>query len=575
MSPESREELGDTIRAAAEAEHQVALADREAHQKEQAKKRKSHKDDGGPSPFLLPRAKECLRLNVVGDAQRLMEREGRRYIYDDSRGWFAFNGSYYGPDEACDHQAAVLYGLAQDYEDAAKRQLRQIQEGAKRALDKGEIERKGDYLKLPNKGFGEQKIKDALDGRAAKLREPGRMKKVLEVACAGRESLRADKKAWNRAPTLLACANGVIDLETGKLHPGDPQQQINRASPYAFPGLLAESDIWNDMLLKVFCRDLELIDYFERAVGYAATGLMSHKNLFIAYGPHGDNGKSALYKAIQRAFGSYAASVDVGLLTEDLSQRRRSGGPDEELLSLDQLRLAVFGEPKKGSFFASTTIKTLTGSDVISVRGLYSKPVQFTPSSKIFIHTNHMPNMKKGLDGPLIKRLRIIPHSAIFASKTTKIPKDFPPENLHQALPMDVADRLFEEAGPAILAWVVRCARRFLRDGCLEAPKVVMDQVAEYEQGQDTVGEFVEECCDVADGQTVTGGDLYQAYTQWCEKVHRSKPLGTRNFGEDMSSRFSKKRGNRVVYQGVGLNDEWRRRIDPTYGRSDGQRDLE
>src|SRR5579885_1710007 len=118
--------------------------------------------------------------------------------------------------------------------------------------------------------------------------------------CAGRVDLRAGLSAHHLAgmghlSLVLACANGVLDLQTGELHVGKPEDYLRTAIPTAWTGLDTPAPRFQQFLQEVFQDKPEsertvLIAFVQRLLGYSITGELSHHIFTIFYGAEGRNG---------------------------------------------------------------------------------------------------------------------------------------------------------------------------------------------------------------------------------------------------------------------------------------------
>ena len=96
------------------------------------------------------------------------------------------------------------------------------------------------------------------------------------LALAANNALLADPgDRWDLDPMLLGVPNGVVDLHTGLLRPGSPEDRItvDFLAPYD-PD--ATCPLWDRVMEEVFAGDQDLISYMDRAFGYSLTrGLLS------------------------------------------------------------------------------------------------------------------------------------------------------------------------------------------------------------------------------------------------------------------------------------------------------------
>ena len=101
---------------------------------------------------------------------------------------------------------------------------------------------------------------------------------------------------WDTHPMLLAVPNGIVDLESGSLRSGCPEDAITRVAPVAYdPG--AACPRWAQFMREIFAGHPELAEYMQRVIGYSLTGLTTEQALWILFGS-GANGKSTLIETL-------------------------------------------------------------------------------------------------------------------------------------------------------------------------------------------------------------------------------------------------------------------------------------
>ena len=84
-------------------------------------------------------------------------------------------------------------------------------------------------------------------------------------------------------------------------------------------------------------------------------------------------------------------------------------------------------------------------------------------------------------------------------------------------------------------------------------PREVHEFWQDYREDRDNIGVFITAALEASPGNAVKAGELYKAYTDWCE-VNAQRPATLRSFGDNLSERgLKKKRGNYVVYLDVML----------------------
>jgi P4 family phage/plasmid primase-like protien len=248
----------------------------------------------------------------------------------------------------------------------------------------------------------------------------------------------------------------------------------------------------------------------------AAVGAVYEEGLVITYGD-GGNGKSTFFDALSRVLGDYAKAVNADVLVANAY-----GKVDQSYIAaLRGVRLAILGETDEGAMLGAAQLKRITSRDVISARALYKDPIEFIPTHTTVMHTNHLPRLGS-LDGGVKRRIAVVPFTATLAAG--KAIKDY-------------SRVLAEECGPAILRWIVEGAVRFYTAGCnLEKPLRVKQTTDEYITGEDVIGQFIDECCELRADATTTSRDLYDSYQRWMNG-QGLRPFSERAFAQAMMRR--------------------------------------
>jgi putative DNA primase/helicase len=112
---------------------------------------------------------------------------------------------------------------------------------------------------------------------------------------------------WDADPWLLGVANGVVNLRTGKLRPGTPNDRITLHTNVIFDPD-ARCPRWDRFVSEIFDGDLELMSYVRRAVGYSLTGETSEQCFFCCHG-EGSNGKTTFLNAVRHVVGAYSCNL--------------------------------------------------------------------------------------------------------------------------------------------------------------------------------------------------------------------------------------------------------------------------
>jgi putative DNA primase/helicase len=336
---------------------------------------------------------------------------------------------------------------------------------------------------------------------------------------------------WDAEPYLFGVANGVVNLRTGELRPGHPEDRLTMRVPVEYD-LKAECPRWEQFLHQVFQCDSELIGFIQRAIGYSLTGSVREQALFLCYG-RGANGKSVFLSSLRHLAGDYALNIPFTVL--ELQQRPSL---TNDLAAMAGKRLVTSSETNESTRLNEARIKALTGGDPITARFLYSESFTFQPVAKFWPAVNHLPQVRDDSHG-FWRRVRVLPFRQRFSGK--------------EADP-ELAQKLYAEL-PGILAWAIQGALNWQMVG-LAPPAAVMVATEAYREENDDLAAFVTDRCMVADAARAEPGQMFSEYQRWTEAQgipvrHR---LGLRTFGTRMKDRFDVTFSNgKRYYLGVGL----------------------
>ena len=119
------------------------------------------------------------------------------------------------------------------------------------------------------------------------------------------------------------------------------------------------------------------------------------------------------------------------------------------------------------------------------------------------LYTNHLPKVGASDDGTW-RRLIVIPfHAKIQGSKDIK----------------NYTQHLVDNAGGAVLSWLIEGARKVIAANYqVTRPQCVLDAIGAYREGNDWLGNFINECCEVDKSYQAKSGDLYNRYREYCNE---------------------------------------------------------
>jgi putative DNA primase/helicase len=214
-----------------------------------------------------------------------------------------------------------------------------------------------------------------------------------------------------------------------------------------------------------------LVEYKQKAFATLLSGLIAEL-LFIAHGV-GANGKTTeLDEILSRILGDYACAADAALLTN----RKEAGGTTPELCALMGMRAVFVNETGEKDWLNESRVKYITAKDMMYGNPKYKDPINWKPTHKPVLRTNHRPKIRETDEG-MWQRVQYVPYTYI-------IPKDDRDINFSKKYLLSELSR--------ILNWLIRGWLKYQADGMrLNAPKCVLEGTQDYKEESDITGRWV------------------------------------------------------------------------------------
>lgn len=432
----------------------------------------------------------------MGNAERLIEIYGDAFRHTTARGWYAWDGQRWAPEG----QPAVM---------------RAAMTSARRIKEEAELDGQDDDMKKAiNKWARASEARTKLEATVGLAKSAGKI--AVSVT-------EFDQNDW-----LFNVQNGTVDLTNGKLLPHTRDHLITSLAPVDYAPD-AECPQWNTFLSRAMDGDQEMVDFLARAVGYTLTGSNREQCFFINFGG-GANGKSTFMETVKHIMGSYGVTTPMQTF-----QDKKNPGIPNDLAALRSARLVLASEAERTNKLAESLVKQLTGGEAIAARFLHSEFFEFVPKFKIWLGTNHRPQIV-GTDDGIWRRVNLIKWGVT-------IPKE--------ERDRDLGKKLMAEA-PGILRWALKGLEQYRLDG-LAVPAKVREATTEYRDQEDSLGRFLEEVCEVGVGET-SAAELYQQYRVWCESG-RERAWKQILFKTEMDKKgYAQKRKTKgLVYPGISI----------------------
>ena len=327
-------------------------------------------------------------------------------------------------------------------------------------------------------------------------------------------------------PYMLNTPRAAYDLKTMKTITNRKSMNPTQCTACNLPSTNYRCERWYSYIDQIMSYNKEKSAFLQRALGYSILGINRDECMFIAYGSRSRNGKSTLLGAIEGVLGKeYMGGSDPMLICEGKNSKIRDfNAPQPALRKLVSTRLVTIAEINRDQIINAAMLKSLTGRDTLTTRGLHEGSFDFIPQFTIWVNTNHLPSVS---DDTVFRsdRVWVITFDESFDEQT----RDRSLKELFAA----------PENKPTILQWLVDGCIDYFKQG-LNPPNSVRTATNEYRERHDRIGCFIKERCTVDHSRStlVKRSDLYNAYHFWCVKTeNRYKPLGTVNFYAEIEYR--------------------------------------
>lgn len=516
---------------------------------------------------------ECMGRNVTGDAELYAAMHKDLMSINITTGGdrktpetLKFTGHHWEMDESGVFAHSLVENVARAYwhthqittVSMFKQRIERLQQDLKQATDETAKKLLQEDIDSSEKQLAgrEKGVKQRINS----LRSPTRESNVLTKARSISGFPLNCKSSWlDNRPSLLPVANGIIDLETGQFRDGRPDDWMVRAAPVEWRGPNFERSAWTDFLSGVYANpetgnvEQDLIDFIQRLCGYALLGATPNHVLPILTG-RGRNGKSTLLNTLYSVLGPLAGGLPAELLL-DQGVSRSADSPTPSIMSLKGLRLAWASETAEGRKFSIERVKWLTGGDPLTGRHPNDKyPTTFDPTHLMFLLTNNLPSAP-ATDYAFWKRVLAIPHRISFVHGE-------PTQPWERQIDPGLDDRL-AACLPGVLAWLVEGHLAWRKYG-LAAPAIVTEATDKYREGEDTLGEFLFECCEMDESLKVGSTKIYKVFEDWYHKRVGKYPPAQKKFGNWMNDKgFERKKSGTYHYLGLDLKFEHQEGFSP------------
>ena len=325
-------------------------------------------------------------------------------------------------------------------------------------------------------------------------------KKIDDIIQIINAKIYVNEEKLNQDSGLLCAKNGIYNFlsRTVMPHGNYKNLYITRMVDAEYIDAMNQPRIFRDFIDDVMSHDRDMIDFIQRAFGYAVIGHPKEQKCFVLIG-NGANGKTTLIDAISNVLGAeYCTTMSKKMITAE-----DRGGANEASPAVVQLkgkRMAFASELKRNDKIVEAQFKKMIGGGKLSGRKLYHNTEE-----------NKNVNLPDLLQSECVKN--------------------------------------------EILAWLIEGANQYLKHG-LVLPYESEEIKYTYMQRENSLANFFETTLirtDQAEDR-VPSAELYGAYLDFCQRchytaVHKNRFFKSQNVAGLKPYRTANERG----YEGVQL----------------------
>jgi putative DNA primase/helicase len=350
-----------------------------------------------------------------------------------------------------------------------------------------------------------------------------------------------DQPCWidGRATgTIVAVANGLLDITSQNLHAHTPLYFNQTAVPFAYEPHAPQPRHWLDFLEQLWPQEPEAIDVLAEWMGYVISGRLDLHKILLMVGPT-RGGKGAIARILTALIGKKNVA----------GPTLNSLGGDFGLAPLIGKPLAIISDARfvgKNSNIVVERLLSISGEDTLTVNRKYKDQWTGKLPSRLHVISNELPRLGDASTA-VVGRIVLLHLTRSWLGK-----EDHELEkHLHCEL-------------PGILNWSLAGLERLTANDGFTRLATADEAITTMRDLASPVAAFVRERCEIKAENEIEVERLYTAYKLWCgenEHAKASKQL----FGRDLRAAAPSIRRARprdgadterhYVYNGISLRD--------------------
>lgn len=305
-----------------------------------------------------------------------------------------------------------------------------------------------------------------------------------------------DGSMLDQNPNIINLDNGIIDMEDWRdtgvltLKKHDPKYLSSIRIPVKYNPSATCPKIKQFLtdILPADCQDL-----IYEIVGHLLFPDCRFQKAFMLTG-QGSNGKTVLLAMIEHFIGTKNTS---SVSLQDLSENKfRAAELSGKLVN-------IFPDISSKFMEDSALFKAMVSGDRITVERKGQNPFQIKNTARLMFSANEIPRSKDN-SYAFFRRWIIIKFSQSF-------PEGDPRRDENLLAKITTPEEMSGLLNMALEGFARLCTnRRFSQ------PESIVYELEKYKTDNDTVKQFVPECCNIAESAWTEKSKLYEAYKKWC-----------------------------------------------------------
>jgi len=342
------------------------------------------------------------------------------------------------------------------------------------------------------------------------------------------------------AEELIACRNGLLDIETRELKRHSPYFFNVNCLPFAYDPNAQEPKAWHKFLMQLWPEDREARRALRRMFGLMLTPDTRHQKIFMIVGPK-RSGKGTIGRVLTALLGrDNVAAPTLASLSTNFGLSPLIG---KLLAIISDARLG----PQTNAHAVAERLLSISGEDLLTVDRKYRDPWTGRLGARFLILTNELPRIADA-SGALASRFIVLTLTESFYGKED----------------LGLTDRLLTDL-PGIMNWALSGLDQLREDGRFIMPKSSADAIRTLDELSSPIGAFLRDWCAIGPNERENVKVLYDAWCRWCGQ-HGHKAGADHVFGRNLHAVLPRVRthgkGQTRFYQGVGLSEDGREEYD-------------